>query len=74
MNSIQALNPQSDAFLNETTLFSFARLYDSNVDDLGHELHQFGRILERKLQTGLQRPSTVVDLILFIELYQEAFF
>lgn len=26
-----------DAFLKETTLFSLARLYDSNIEDLGHE-------------------------------------
>ncbi|KAL6481128.1 hypothetical protein MHYP_G00092080 [Metynnis hypsauchen] len=74
MNSIQALNPQKDAFLKETTLFSFARLYDSNIDDLGHELHQFRRILDRKKQTGMQRPSSTVELIQFIEPYKEVFF
>lgn len=70
MNSIQALNPKSDAFLKETTLFSFARLYDSNIDDLGHELYQFSQILERKIQTGMQRPSSTVELVLFIEPYK----
>ncbi|KAK0138888.1 hypothetical protein N1851_024561 [Merluccius polli] len=37
MNSIQALNPKSDVFLKETALLSFARLYDSDINDLGHE-------------------------------------
>lgn len=44
MNSIQALNPKNDAFLKETALLSFAKLLDSDTDDLGHELHQFRRI------------------------------
>lgn len=74
MNSIQALNPKKDAFLKETALFSFARLYDSNIDDLGHELHQFRRILDRKIQTGMQKPSSTVELVQFIEPYKEVFF
>ncbi|KAF3844362.1 hypothetical protein F7725_007525, partial [Dissostichus mawsoni] len=44
MNSIQALRPKSKEFLKRQ-LFSFAQLYDANIDDLGHELHQFSRIL-----------------------------
>lgn len=74
MTSIQALNPQKDAFLKETALFSFAQLYDSDIDDLGHELHQFSRILDRKIQTGMQRPSSTVELVQFIEPYKEVFF
>lgn len=74
MNSIQALNPQKDAFPKETALFLFARLYDSNIDDLGHELHQFRRILDRKIQTLMQRPSSTVELVQFIEPYKEVFF
>ncbi|XP_040890423.1 zinc finger MYM-type protein 1-like isoform X2 [Toxotes jaculatrix] len=74
MNSIPALNPQKDTFLKEKDLFSFAQLYDSNIDDLGHELHQFKRILERKIQAGMQRPSSTVQLVQFIEPYKEVFF
>uniref|UniRef100_A0A3B1JLC4 HAT C-terminal dimerisation domain-containing protein n=1 Tax=Astyanax mexicanus TaxID=7994 RepID=A0A3B1JLC4_ASTMX len=48
MNGIQALNPKSDGFLKEDTLFSFAKMYESNIEDLGHELHQFRRILKGK--------------------------
>lgn len=73
MNSIQALNPPKDTVLNETELFSFAWLYDSNIDDLGHELHQFSRILDRKIQTGMQRPPSTVELVQFIEPYKDVF-
>ncbi|KAF3833304.1 hypothetical protein F7725_026969, partial [Dissostichus mawsoni] len=74
MNSIQALNPKSKEFLKETTLFSFAQLYDANIEDLGHELHQFSRILDRKIKTGMQRPDSTVELVQFIEPYKEVFF
>ncbi|XP_019718752.1 zinc finger MYM-type protein 1 isoform X1 [Hippocampus comes] len=74
MNSIPALNPQKDTFLKEKDLFSFAELYDSNIDDLGHELHQFKRILERKIQAGMQRPSSTVQLVQFIEPNKDVFF
>ncbi|XP_022529426.2 zinc finger MYM-type protein 1 isoform X1 [Astyanax mexicanus] len=74
MNGIQALNPKSDGFLKEDTLFSFAKMYESNIEDLGHELHQFRRILERKIQTGTPRPFSVVELASFMEPYKEVFF
>ncbi len=74
MTGIQTLNPTSDAFLKEKSLFPFARMYESNIEDLGHELHQFRRILERKIQSGMQKPSSVVELALFIEPYKEVFF
>uniref|UniRef100_A0A672I3S2 TTF-type domain-containing protein n=1 Tax=Salarias fasciatus TaxID=181472 RepID=A0A672I3S2_SALFA len=57
-----------------TSLFSFARMFDSNTEDLGHELHQFKRTLERKIQTGMQRPSSTAALVQFIEPYKEVFF
>ena len=58
MNSINALNPNSDVFLKETALFSFVRLYDSNTEDLRHELFQFTRIL------GKYRPGCRDSLVL----------
>uniref|UniRef100_A0A3P8Y0Z0 Uncharacterized protein n=1 Tax=Esox lucius TaxID=8010 RepID=A0A3P8Y0Z0_ESOLU len=57
-----------------TSPFPFARMYESNIEDLGYELHQFRRILERKIQSGMQKPSSVVELALFIEPYKEVFF
>ena len=50
--SIQSLSPQSDAFLKESNVFSFGRLYNADNEDLGHELHQFKRVLDRKIQSG----------------------
>lgn len=41
MKSIQSLSTQSDAFLKDSTVFSFGRLYNANIDNLGHELHLF---------------------------------
>ncbi|KAF3837723.1 hypothetical protein F7725_009491 [Dissostichus mawsoni] len=49
-------------------------LYDANIEDLGHELHQFSRILDRKIKTGMQRPDSTVELVQFIEPYKEVFF
>lgn len=41
--------------------------YGSNMDGLGHELHQFSRTLDRKIQTGMQRPTSTVELLQIIE-------
>lgn len=39
-----------------------------------YELHQFRGILERKIQSGMQKSSSVIELALFIEPYKEVFF
>ena len=49
MKGIQALHPQSIAFLQEEALFSFAKIFDSNVDDLANELYQIKRVSGRGL-------------------------
>ncbi len=75
MRSIQSLSPQSDAFLKESNVFSFGRLYNAEIDDLGHELHQFKRVLDRKIQSGeVKKPCSTVELVCFIEPYREVFF
>lgn len=40
MKDIQALYPNSTTFLDEKSLFFFAKAYDSNLEDLKHEVHQ----------------------------------
>ncbi len=40
MKGIQALNPKSRNFLDEETIFGFARIYECDTDDIKHELHQ----------------------------------
>ena len=75
MPSIQSLNPQSGAFLKETNVFLFSRLYNADIDDLGHELHQFKRVLDRKIQSGeIKKPCGTVELVGFNEPYREVFF
>ena len=75
MRSIQSLNPQSDAFLKESNVVSFGCLYDADIDDLGHEFHQFRRVLDRKVQSGeVKRPCSTVELVCFMEPYREVFF
>ncbi len=75
MRSIQSLSPQSDAFLKESNVFSFGHLYNAEIDDLGHELHQFKRVLDRKIQSGeVKKPCSTVELVCFIEPYREVFF
>uniref|UniRef100_A0A673HRZ6 TTF-type domain-containing protein n=1 Tax=Sinocyclocheilus rhinocerous TaxID=307959 RepID=A0A673HRZ6_9TELE len=73
MNGIQALNPKSDAFLKEDVLFSLGRMYSSTIEDLGHEIHQFRRILDRKIQC-IYSVSSTVELASFMEPYSEVFF
>ncbi len=62
MKGIQALHPQSSIFLREEDLFAFAVIFDSNVDDLAHELHQFKRVLERKENSGMKRLTAPLSL------------
>uniref|UniRef100_A0A672SDU0 HAT C-terminal dimerisation domain-containing protein n=1 Tax=Sinocyclocheilus grahami TaxID=75366 RepID=A0A672SDU0_SINGR len=38
MHGIQALHTKSSTFLQEEPLFSFAEIFDSNIEDLKHEL------------------------------------
>lgn len=48
MKGIQALNPKSNSFLEETPLFFWGTIYNTNLDDPKYELHQAKQILERK--------------------------
>ncbi len=57
MQGIQALNPKSRNFLDEETIFGFARIYECDTDDIKHELHQVRRVFERKFQTVIELSS-----------------
>ena len=70
---IQALNPSSVTFCEEHALFAFASIYECNIDDLGHEVHQMKRILEREVTSGMQKPSSIVELTKIIEPFKEVF-
>uniref|UniRef100_A0A8C1QNL0 HAT C-terminal dimerisation domain-containing protein n=1 Tax=Cyprinus carpio TaxID=7962 RepID=A0A8C1QNL0_CYPCA len=59
----------------QDNVFSFVRLCNADIDDLGHELHQFKRVLDRKIQSGeVKKPCSTVELVCFIEPYREVFF
>ncbi|KAL3973698.1 hypothetical protein ACER0C_024905 [Sarotherodon galilaeus] len=51
MKGVQALNPSSGTFLREEDVLLLARAYDSNTDDLKHEVPQIRRVLERLAKT-----------------------
>lgn len=59
MKGIQALNPTHATFCDERAIFSFASIYECNIEELGHELHQLKRILERKAKAGIATPSRI---------------
>uniref|UniRef100_A0A8D3DVJ6 HAT C-terminal dimerisation domain-containing protein n=1 Tax=Scophthalmus maximus TaxID=52904 RepID=A0A8D3DVJ6_SCOMX len=73
MLGIQALNPSSNTFCQEEALFAFASIYECNTDDLKHEVYQMKRILERKVKSGIQKPSSIVELTKIIEPFKEVF-
>uniref|UniRef100_A0A673GCT8 Uncharacterized protein n=1 Tax=Sinocyclocheilus rhinocerous TaxID=307959 RepID=A0A673GCT8_9TELE len=70
MQGIQALNPKSRNFLDEETIFRFARIYEFDTDDIKHELHQVRRVIERKFQTGIEL-SSLLELTNFLEPFKE---
>lgn len=73
MMGIQALNPSSASFCKEEALFSFASIYACNIDDLTHEIHQMKRVLQRKVASGIQKPSNIVELTNMIEPFKDVF-
>jgi hypothetical protein len=58
MMGIQALNVVHyfDA------LYAFPSIYECDIEDLRHEVHQMNRILEKKITSGEQMPSNIVEL------------
>jgi hypothetical protein len=73
MAGIQSLNPMSESFLKSDVIAAFAAAYESNIDDLQHELHQTRRLIERKKRAGLEAPASLLQLAGFMEPYRDAF-
>lgn len=73
MQGVQSLNPKSAIFLNDEPLFAFAKTFESDLVDLKHEVHQTKRLLDRRVKSGLDRPLTLLDFIVFLEPYREVF-
>jgi hypothetical protein len=74
MQGIQALNPSGDIFLNITILDKFATLYNSDLEDLHHELNQLKRMIERnEAKETSSSLHTILDLVVFLEPLQMHF-
>ena len=68
---IQALTPGHALFMDIETLKKYAEFYRSNMEDIGHEVHQLKRLLQRADNVG--KMVAFLDLIHFIEPYRLAF-
>ena len=73
MTGIHSLNTQSESFLHLDAVGAFANLYEYNVEDLQHELHQARRLLERKIESGSNPPKSLLEFTCFIQPYKDAF-
>ena len=73
MEGIQALNPGSSTFCEKTVILALASQYKCNTEDLEFEIPQLKRILGRKQTSGLETPSSLLDLTVFLEPYGEVF-
>ena len=73
MRGIQALDPKSKSFLQEAAVFRLGEMYASDSEDLGHELHQTRRLLQRKQQSGMLNLSGIVELAIFPEPHKDVF-
>uniref|UniRef100_A0A8C5BKB5 HAT C-terminal dimerisation domain-containing protein n=1 Tax=Gadus morhua TaxID=8049 RepID=A0A8C5BKB5_GADMO len=73
MQGVQALNPSSTTFLREETVLLLGNAYDSNIEDLKHELHQTRRVLERK-KKEMESPTTLMEFVQFMDPYQDVFY
>ena len=58
-------------FLDIDTLKNVAELYHANMENIGHEIHQLRRSLQRADADG--GVVTLLDLIHFLEPYRPAF-
>ena len=73
MQGVQALNTSSPTFLREESVLLLAEAYDSNIEDLKHELHQTRRVLDRK-RGGKESPTTLLEFTKFLDPYQDVFY
>ena len=70
MIGIQALTPKHPSFLDNEKIAAFAQLYNSNLEDISHEVYQLKRLLQRAEQNSL---SSLLELTCFLEVYKLAF-
>lgn len=73
MVGIQALAPKHHSFLDRGKLEAFSKLYRGDIEDLGHEIHQLKRLLERTEAKTPLNLETMLDLARFLEPFKLAF-
>uniref|UniRef100_A0A3B3XKF8 HAT C-terminal dimerisation domain-containing protein n=1 Tax=Poecilia mexicana TaxID=48701 RepID=A0A3B3XKF8_9TELE len=72
MQGVQALNPSSQTFLKDEAVFLLATAYDSNIENLKHELHQVRVLLEKKKRKK-ECPTTLMEMTQWLDQYQDVF-
>lgn len=60
--------------MREEAVLLLANAYESNTEDLKHELHQTRRVLDRLQKTEKESPSTLMEFAPFLEPYQDVFY
>lgn len=73
MRGIQALEPESTSILQEEAVFRLGEIYECDPEDLSHEFHQTRRLQQRKHQSGMQKLSSITDLVVFLEPHKDVF-
>jgi hypothetical protein len=74
MKGIQCLNPTDENFAKISCIQAFAESYGADMDDLGHELHQAKRLLERSAKdANFIKPTTVLSFLSFLTPFKAAF-
>lgn len=72
MEGVQSLDPKSPSFLKEEPLLALGKTFESDLEDLKHELHQTRRLLLRREKSG-ERPASLLEFVGFLEPYKEVF-
>ena len=77
MLGVQALTPKHSSFLAKDKLEAFAKIFMGNIEDLGHEIHQLQRLLQRvdaySSKSKPLKPLTMLELANFLQPYKLAF-
>lgn len=73
MLGIQARTPNCSSFLSNANLEALSVIYNGNVEDMGHEIHQLKRLLQRTEQNTNRQLTSMLDLARFLEPYKLAF-
>lgn len=74
LSGISALSPTSEHFLDFETLAPFAEHYNANVELLKIELLQLKSVITRKNDANQFHASNVLDMLAFVQKYEDAFF